>query len=132
MKLIDGKSVLLGMGIGIIITAILAIIFFSGVEPKLSDAEIIQRARELGMTDKYVERDDIRRNPDGSLIFVVYENDDFTSVSKRLYDEGIIESSIEFDIIIKKEKLENAIKPGSYNISYSDNTKTIIQKLTQQ
>jgi cell division protein YceG involved in septum cleavage len=132
VKLIDGKSVLLGMGIGIIITAILAIIFFSGVEPKLSDAEIIQRARELGMTDKYVERDDIRRNPDGSLIFVVYENDDFTSVSKRLYDEGIIESSIEFDIIIKKEKLENAIKPGSYNISYSDNTKTIIQKLTQQ
>ncbi|NLO93213.1 MAG: endolytic transglycosylase MltG [Clostridiaceae bacterium] len=132
MKLIDGKSVLLGMGIGIIITAILAMIFFSGVEPKLSDAEIIQRARELGMTDKYVERDDIRRNPDGSLIFVVYENDDFTSVSKRLYDEGIIESSIEFDIIIKKEKLENAIKPGSYNISYSDNTKTIIQKLTQQ
>lgn len=132
MKLIDGKSVLLGMGIRIIITAILAIIFFSGVEPKLSDAEIIQRARELGMTDKYVERDDIRRNPDGSLIFVVYENDDFTSVSKRLYDEGIIESSIEFDIIIKKEKLENAIKPGSYNISYSDNTKTIIQKLTQQ
>lgn len=132
MKLIDGKSVLLGMGIGIIITAILAIIFFSGVEPKLSDAEIIQRARELGMTDKYVERDDIRRNPDGSLIFVVYENDDFTSVSKRLYDEGIIESSIEFDIIIKKEKIENAIKPGSYNISYSDNTKTIIQKLTQQ
>jgi cell division protein YceG involved in septum cleavage len=132
VKLIDGKSVLLGMGIGIIITAILAMIFFSGVEPKLSDAEIIQRARELGMTDKYVERDDIRRNPDGSLIFVVYENDDFTSVSKRLYDEGIIESSIEFDIIIKKEKLENAIKPGSYNISYSDNTKTIIQKLTQQ
>lgn len=131
MKLIEGKSVILGMGMGIIITAIMAMIFFAGVEPKLSDADIIQRARELGMVDKYEVRDDIRRNADGSLIFVIYENEDFTSISKRLYDEGIIESSIEFDIIIKKEKLENNIKPGSYTIGYNDNTKTIIQKLIQ-
>lgn len=131
MKLIDGKSVLLGMGMGIIITAIIAMIFFAGVEPKSSDADIIGRARKLGMVDKYEARDDISRNPDGSLVFVVHENEEFTDVANRLYNEGIIESSIEFDIIIKKENLENAIKPGSYSIGYNDDTKTIIEKLTQ-
>lgn len=122
---------LLGMGIGIIITATIGMIFFAGVEPDFTDADIIQRSRDLGMVDRYEAREDIRRNADGSLAFFVNENEDFTDISRRLYEEEIIESSVEFDIIIKKEKLENAIRPGNYSIGYSDTTKTIIQKLTQ-
>lgn len=130
MKLIDGKSVILGLGIGIIITSLLGMIFFAGTEPQLTDAEIIQRSRKLGMVDRYEARDDIRRNADGSLVFIVYNFEDFTDISERLYKEGIIESSIEFDIMIKKEKLEDSIKAGEYTIRYSDDTKTIIKKIT--
>lgn len=130
MKLIDGKSVLLGLGIGIIITSLLGIIFFMGYKPQLSDAEIISHARKIGMIDRYESGHDIRRKEDGSLLFTIYDGESFTDVSKRLYDAGIIESSIEFEIIIKKEKLENAIKPGEYTISYNDDTKKIIEKIT--
>ncbi|HHU89660.1 MAG TPA: endolytic transglycosylase MltG [Clostridiaceae bacterium] len=131
MKLIDSKSVLLGLGLGIIITSLLGIIFFVGYKPQLSDAEIISYARKLGMVDGYESGHDIRRREDGSLVFTIHEDDSFTDVSKRLYDAGIIESSIEFEIIIKKEKLENAIKPGEYTINYNDDTKKIIEKITE-
>ena len=130
MKLIDSKSVLLGLGIGIIVTSLLGIIFFVGYKPQLSEGEIINYARKIGMVDRFEIGDDIKRKEDGSLLFTIREEESFTDVSKRLYDAGIIESSIEFEIIIKKDKLENAIKPGEYTISYSDDTKTIIEKIT--
>lgn len=130
MKLIDGKSVLLGLGLGIIITSLLGIIFFAGYKPQLSDAEIISHARKLGMMDRYESGGDIRRKDDGSLLFTIHENESFTDVSRRLYEAGIIESSIEFEIMIKKDKLENSIKPGEYNISYNDDTREIIEKIT--
>jgi hypothetical protein len=61
VKLIDSKSVLLGLGLGIIITSLLGIIFFVGYKPQLSDAEIISYARKLGMVDGYESGHDIRR-----------------------------------------------------------------------
>lgn len=131
MKLIDGKSVLLGLGLGIIMTSILGAIFFLGYKPQLTDAEIIRMAKKIGMVDGFTESDGIRRNPDGSICFTIEEGETLTSVSKRLYETGIIESSIEFEIMIKKENLENAIKPGQYTFSFSDEPKTIIEKITQ-
>jgi cell division protein YceG involved in septum cleavage len=130
VKLIDSKSVVLGLGIGIIITSLLGIIFFVGYEPHLSDAQIISLARKLGMVDRYESGSDIKRNKDGSLLFTIHDGENYTDVSKRLYDAGIIESSIEFEILIKKEELEESIKPGEYSIRYNDDTKTIIKKIT--
>jgi len=130
VKLIDGKSVLLGLGLGIIITSLLGIIFFVGYKPQLSDAEIISHARKLGMIDRFESGGDIRRKEDGSLLFTIHENESYTDVSRRLYEAGIIDSSIEFEIMIKKENLEDLIKPGEYNISYNDDTKKIIEKIT--
>jgi cell division protein YceG involved in septum cleavage len=132
VKLIDGKSVLLGMGIGIILTSLLGVIFFAGYSPQLTDAEIIRLAGRLGMVDKYETTSDIKRNPDGSLLFIVREEETYTDVSKRLYEAGIIESSIEFEIMIKKDNLENSIKPGEYTIRYSDDAKSIIKKITSK
>lgn len=131
MKLIDGKSVLLGMGLGIILTSLLGVIFFAGYSPQLTDAEVIRLSRKLGMVDRYDSNQDIKRDSDGSLLFTVYEGETYSDISKRLYDAGIIESSIEFEIIIKKDKLEGSIKPGEYTIRHSDDTKSIIEKLTK-
>jgi len=132
LKIIDGKSVLLGMGLGIIITSILGVIFFFGYEPQLSDSEVIARAQALGMADRYENSADISRNADGSLAITIYEDETFSQVSKRLYEEGIIKSSIEFDILIKKGNLEKAIKPGRYTINADDDIKAVIQKITQE
>ncbi len=132
MKLIDGKSVLLGMGLGIILTSLLGVIFFMGYKPELSDTEVIGLARKLGMVDRFEQGEDIKRKADGTLLFIVHQNESFTEVSKRLYDAGIIESSIEFEIMIKKEKLEQSIKAGTYSVSFKDDAKTIIEKITSE
>ena len=131
MKLIDRKSVLLGMGLGIIMTSLLGVIFFAGYRPQLSDAEIIEKAEKLGMVDRYSGNKDIERNPDGSLLFTIDEGEACTEISKRLYDAGIIESSIEFEIIVKKGKLEDAIKPGKYTIRFNDDAKSIVKMITK-
>lgn len=131
MKLIDGKSVLLGMGIGIIITSILGFIFFLGYQPQLSDTEIIDRAKHLGLTDNIAQNGDFVRNQDGSLTFVITEGEDASQVAEKLYAAGIIGSSIEFELIIKKDNLQDAIKPGKYRLSFNNDINNIIEMITE-
>lgn len=130
MKLIDGKSVLLGMGLGIIIASLLGVIFFAGYKPEMSDADIIEAAQKLGMVDSYSDSKDIKRNADGSLLFTVSKDESSAQISKRLYEAGLISSSIEFEIMLKKGGLEKKIKPGEYSISFDDDTKMIVEKIT--
>lgn len=42
-----------GLGIGVLVTAILMSVTLDGKTEKLTDAEIIERAKELGMEEKY-------------------------------------------------------------------------------
>lgn len=60
MKRFDIKSVILGIGIGIILTSIINLIYISGAKPTdiISDEEIIRRAEELGMIEKPAVFDD--------------------------------------------------------------------------
>jgi len=64
MKHFHIKSILLGIGIGIILTSIMSLIYLAGAQPeaKLSDEEIIEKAKALGM----VEADSIFGNRNGS------------------------------------------------------------------
>lgn len=131
MKLIDGKSVLLGMGIGIIVTAILGFVFFLGYQPQLSDSEIIDRAKHLGMSDNVSRDGDFVRNRDGSLSFTINEGDTSRQVADELYAAGVIDSSIEFELAVQKDNLQDSIKPGKYNISYTDGVNAIIDMITK-
>ena len=54
MKSFHIKSILLGIGIGTILTAIISMIFMAGFNPnnvRLTDQEIIDRAKSLGMLE---------------------------------------------------------------------------------
>jgi len=130
VKLIDGKSVLMGMGIGIIITSILGYIFFLGYQSRLPDGEVINRARQLGMVDRFDAGAGIMRNQDGSVTFTINEGEGSSQVAERLYNAGLIDSSIEFEIMIRKANLHDAIRPGDYRIDYDDDTGKIIEKIT--
>jgi hypothetical protein len=48
------KSILLGIGIGIIITSILNMIYMAGLTPHLTSEEIREKAKEYGMVEKTV------------------------------------------------------------------------------
>lgn len=54
------KSILLGIGIGIIITAIASIIFMSGRDPmkELTREQIISQAEKYGMVSSSIFQDD--------------------------------------------------------------------------
>lgn len=53
MKNFHVKSMILGIGIGLIITSIISIIYLAGMKPssQMSKEEIIKKAREYGMID---------------------------------------------------------------------------------
>ena len=92
MKLIDGKSVLLGLGVGIILTSLLGTIFFIGYKPQLNDAEIIALSQKLGMVDRYSESEDIRRNPDGSLLFIIHEGESLPGFHSGYMRRGLFKA----------------------------------------
>lgn len=43
------KSILLGIGMGIVLTAFISIIYSAGNQPTMSREDIIERARQYGM-----------------------------------------------------------------------------------
>lgn len=43
------KSILLGIGMGIVLTAFISIIYLAGNQPTMSREDIIERARQYGM-----------------------------------------------------------------------------------
>ncbi|WP_051411167.1 hypothetical protein [Acetivibrio clariflavus] len=43
------KSILLGIGMGIVLTAIISIIYLAGNQPTMGREEIIEKARQYGM-----------------------------------------------------------------------------------
>lgn len=73
MEKLNIKSIVLGIGIGIVITAFMSIIYLAGSDPKgtLSDEEIIIRAGQLGMVKaEGVEKNDtaqMKQNGESSV-----------------------------------------------------------------
>lgn len=56
------KTYLRGLGIGIIVTAVIMGVALGGKEEQLSDVEIVERARELGMVDKQALLNELENN----------------------------------------------------------------------
>ncbi len=52
MKNFHIKSIILGIGIGIVLTSIISLIYLTGEKPKLSREEIIAQAKAYGMIEK--------------------------------------------------------------------------------
>lgn len=54
------KSILLGIGIGIILTSLIGIIYSAGRDDKLTREEIISKAEQYGMTfsEEFIEAGD--------------------------------------------------------------------------
>jgi len=58
------KSILLGIGIGIILTAIIGLIYSMGeLPPELSKAVIIEKAKQYGMVEKSILIEELSPTP---------------------------------------------------------------------
>lgn len=126
MSKLHGKSVLLGIGIGTILTAILGLIFFLGYTPELDEARVKELAREYGM----VEPGDF---PVKATI-EISEEDTVSDVTAKLQKAGIIKKADGFTFQTKlvSSRLQDKIKPGVYEFNGGESEEEIISILTAE
>lgn len=118
MKLIDGKSLLLGVGLGVIVTALLGIVFFLGTTPSLSDDEIRERAKALCMSELTESElgEGLVQDADGSIHLRIELAEEWETLPERLAEAGIIESAMALRIRIRQQNPEFVLLPGEYLI----------------
>ena len=126
MSKLHGKSVLLGMGIGIILTAILGIIFFLGYTP---DAGTNGRSNMKQTHERKYARVD--PNEQISMLEITITKDDtITGITKRLEQLGIVKNSVSFQIKIVNRNAKDKIQPGTYKFTGSESEDEVIDMLT--
>lgn len=118
---------MLGVGIGVIATAFLGILFFMGVTPTLSDAEIRERALAIGMVDRTETElaDGMVREADGTVLLTVQDSSEWDGLPERLFDAGVITSAMEFRIRVRKTSPAFELKPGLYRFVSGASTEAV-------
>ena len=142
----DIKSILLGIGIGIILTAMIGMVYSKGSE-EMSKDEIIQKARDYGLVEKniFVEEidslilsDEKKSNENvnklkksNDIIELVIERGDTSEiVANKLMKLGIISNKLGFEENLSKKDLAKRIKVGVYEINKDAKISEIIELIT--
>ena len=142
-----------GLGIGIVVTAILMSVTINGKTEKLTDAEIIERAEALGMEQKYnstvladtvsdnaAEKDesdvsDQKLNePDTSEQEV--NEPDASEQEKEIESEAVQPQEIETDVAEETEEEEKPSEPETgktvqITVQGGDGSQTVARKLAE-
>lgn len=152
------KYILLGLGIGIILTNILYYINPRIEYESLSDQDIIKRAEDLGMVtlkenilinekNKEINYDnkkngnknneelkgEIEKNKeDGIISFQVEKGDDLYTISEKLYKEGLINKKKEFEERVYERELSKKMHYGIYEINFNSDYDSIIDILIKK
>lgn len=121
MSKLHGKSVLLGIGIGIILTAMLGIIFFLGYTPDMDEAKVKKLAKQYGMVEPSEQ--------EIPLFISIAEGDSITNITNKLAELGIIDNIVSFQIKIVNGNAKNKIMPGIYEFRGNESEDEIIDIL---
>lgn len=122
--------ILLGVGIGIIITSVFFILNPYVKYKEYSNEEIIEMASELGMV---TVKESIGTNNEKEIkieeekvegkTFTIRPGQSLIEIANNLFENGIIEDKKEFVQFIMDNKMEKRLLPGDYilekNLSYS-------------
>jgi len=122
MSKLHGKSVLLGMGIGTILTALLGFIFFLGYQPEMNESKVKELARKYGM----VERGEL-----GTITVEISSGFTLTEITEKLAAEDLIgeDERVSFQIKLAGRKAQDNIQPGIYQFRGNENDEQIIDIL---
>lgn len=129
--------ILLGVGIGIILTSFIFILNPNIKYKEYSNSEIIDKARELGMVSV---KDNIERNSEeedkdteeinSEYVFTIKNNETLSGIATNLSKIGIIEEKDEFIQFVKDHKMETKLLPGTYKLKKNLSYTTILKILT--
>lgn len=122
MGKLHGKSVLLGIGIGTILTALLGFIFFLGYRPDMDEARVKELARKYGM----VEPGEI-----GKTTIEITENFTLAEVAEKLVKAGLVRKDNEktFQLKLASRKAKEKILPGVYEFRGNETEEEILDIL---
>lgn len=122
MSNLHGKSVLLGMGIGIILTAFLGTVFFLGYTPEMDKAKVMDLAKKYGMIE-----------PQEQVIkleVTITDQDSITDIIKKLDNLGIINDIVSFQIKTVNNNVKDKIVPGTYEFNGNETEDEIVNIIT--
>ncbi|MGF7186001.1 cell division protein YceG involved in septum cleavage [Desulfitispora alkaliphila] len=134
--LID-RRMMLGLGIGLIISALVFLLFSSPQKEQLSEEEIILRAETMGMVsqEKYrealeeVERED--KSKDKELVEIQIPNGTSTgNIATILKANNVIENEVNFVEMVYLLDLQYKLIAGTYVLPQEADSAEIILALT--
>lgn len=153
------KYYLRGAGVGVIVTTLVLMIAFAFHKTTMSDAEVIARAKQLGMvevtedTGDTDDTDDTKdtseegsstdakkdtaadgsedtEEPKETVSFTVSSGETSAVVSQHLQEQGLVDNGDSFDMFISDVDLDNSLLPGTYEIPKGSSFLEIAQILT--
>ncbi|KNF09959.1 putative periplasmic solute-binding protein [Gottschalkia purinilytica] len=146
--------ILLGVGIGFVITSLLSTLFTKPKYVEYSEEEIIQKARDLGMvslkekiekneknekkeinnskkdtTEEVINKEkDIKNN---YIKFTINPGDTSDIIVKNLHSKGIVEDKEKLSQMIIGKNLQRKFQRGTYTVSKDMSYEQLISILTQ-
>ncbi len=120
---------LLGMGIGIILTALLGFIFFLGYKPEMDETNVKELAKKYGMVDP---EELPRQYAFEKLTVEVAEGDTLKDITNQLVDVGLVGEPVTFQIKLVNQQVGEKIIPGIYVFSGNETEQEIIDILTEK
>ncbi len=154
------KSIILGIGIGMVLTALISTIYSMGNEPVMDKNEIIERAKQYGMIfSEDIILDDVQKVNEGQVQSEVenssalgpenskenktvennVEEDVLISIqpgctsevlANRLLESGLIHDADSFVNHLVEMKLEGSIQVGDFRIRRGSDHNTIARAVT--
>lgn len=153
MKKIKIVYLILGLGIGLILSNILYTNFPVKEYIELSDADIIKRAEELGYVsikdkistetkttdqnedkfDKVKESNDETKedSDDGFIELEIVEGDTLKDISKKLLELDLIDDEEEFISTVEEKNMDKRFAYGIFKIPIDSSYSQIIELLTK-
>lgn len=113
--------ILLGIGIGVLLTNIIYNFHPNVQYREYSQEEIIEKAKELGMVFLKdvikVESDTEEKEDSKKVEFTVKKGDSLTEIASNLHGAGIIEDVNSFVKYVREKGLDKKIRVGSFMLS---------------
>lgn len=128
--------ILLGIGIGVLLTNIIYNFHPNVQYREYSQEEIIEKAKELGMVFLKdvikVESDTEEKEDSKKVEFAVKKGDSLTEIASNLHGAGIIEDVNSFVKYVREKGLDKKIRVGSFMLSPDMDFDEIIEILLKR
>jgi cell division protein YceG involved in septum cleavage len=128
--------ILLGIGIGVLLTNIIYNFHPNVQYREYSQEEIIEKAKELGMVFLKdvikVESDTEEKEDSKKVEFTVKKGDSLTEIASNLHGAGIIEDVNSFVKYVREKGLDKKIRVGSFMLSPDMDFDEIIEILLKR